>query len=79
MNKEIKLNTAPVGTSYLVRSVGGDGPMRRRLMDLGLVDGARITPLFESIGGDPRAYDIRGAVIALRGMDAELISVAPVR
>ncbi len=79
MNKEIKLNTAPVGTSCLVRSVGGDGPMRRRLMDLGLVDGARITPLFESIGGDPRAYDIRGAVIALRGMDAELISVAPVR
>ena len=43
---------------------------RGRLMDLGLTPGARVSCLFSAPSGDPRAYLIRGSVIALRREDA---------
>ncbi len=42
------------------------GAQRRRLMDLGIVAGSSITAELVSMGGDPVAYQIRGALIALR-------------
>jgi len=51
------------------------GPMRRRLLDLGVVPGTMITVEREAPGGDPVAYRIRGAIIALREAQAELIQV----
>lgn len=45
------------------------GPMRRRLMELGLVEGTRVSCAFASPGGDPAAYEIRGTLIALRRED----------
>jgi DtxR family Mn-dependent transcriptional regulator len=53
------------------------GPQRRRLLDLGVVPGTLITVSFTSPGGDPAAYLIRGALIALRRTQAELIQVEP--
>jgi DtxR family transcriptional regulator, Mn-dependent transcriptional regulator len=53
------------------------GPQRRRLLDLGVVPGTEITPELVSSGGDPVAYRIRGALIALRRKQAEWIEVAP--
>lgn len=48
--------------------------MRRRLMDIGLIAGTRVTCVGRSPGGDPAAYEIRGAVIAIRDRDsAEVI------
>ena len=44
--------------------------MRRRLLELGLVPGTRVTCAAVSPAGDPAAYLIRGAVIALRRKDA---------
>ena len=52
------------------------GPQRRRLLDLGVVPGTRITPELESRSGDPVAYRIRGALIALRREQAEWIEIA---
>lgn len=52
------------------------GPQRRRLLDLGVVPGTRIVPELVSTSGDPVAYRIRGAVIALRREQAEWIEVA---
>jgi len=52
------------------------GPQRRRLLDLGVVPGTRITPELVSTSGDPVAYRIRGAMIALRRGQAEWIEVA---
>lgn len=43
------------------------GIQRRRLLDLGVVPGTRVTAELTSLGGDPVAYLIRGALIALRG------------
>jgi DtxR family transcriptional regulator, Mn-dependent transcriptional regulator len=42
------------------------GQQRRRLMDLGLVPGTPVAAILKSPGGDPVAYRIRGALIALR-------------
>jgi DtxR family Mn-dependent transcriptional regulator len=47
----------------------------RRFLDLGIMPGTRITAEFSSPSGNPIAYKIRGAVIALRAGQAELIKV----
>ncbi len=51
------------------------GAERRRFLDLGILPGTKITAEFESPGGNPTAYKIRGAVIALREGQAENIKV----
>jgi DtxR family Mn-dependent transcriptional regulator len=51
------------------------GPERRRMLDLGLVPGTVVTVEMPSPMGDPVAYRIRGAVIALRRTQADLIHV----
>lgn len=53
------------------------GPQRRRLLDLGVVPGTIIRATMTSATGDPVAYDIRGAMIALRRQQAEQIWVRP--
>ena len=53
------------------------GSQRRRLLDLGVVRGTRIEAAFTSAAGDPVAYRIRGAIIALRREQAEWIRIAP--
>jgi DtxR family Mn-dependent transcriptional regulator len=51
------------------------GTQRRRLMDLGIVPGTKITVEMISAGGDPTAYKIREAVIALRKDQAQHVNV----
>lgn len=52
------------------------GVQRRRLLDLGLVPGTRVEAVRVGPGGDPTAYRIRGAVIALRREQTERIHIA---
>jgi Fe2+ transport system protein FeoA len=51
------------------------GSQRRRLLDLGVVKGTRITAELVSAAGDPVAYRIRGALIALRREQAGWIRI----
>jgi DtxR family transcriptional regulator, Mn-dependent transcriptional regulator len=51
------------------------GPQRRRLLDLGLVPGTVVRAELPSPSGDPTGYRIRGAVIALRRSQADLIRI----
>ena len=51
------------------------GLERRRFMDLGVLPGTQITAEMRSPGGDPTAYIIRGALIAFRREQANLIKV----
>ncbi|MFN2210864.1 MAG: DtxR family transcriptional regulator, partial [Candidatus Promineifilaceae bacterium] len=53
------------------------GAERRRFFDLGILPGTRITAEFSSPSGNPVAYKVRGAVIALREGQADLIKVRP--
>ncbi len=54
------------------------GFTRRRLLDLGLTPGARVRPELRPFFNDPRAYRVRGTLIALRNDQAERIWVRPV-
>ena len=58
------------GATGRVAALRTRGPMRRRLMELGLVEGTTVACLQKAPWGDPAAYRIRGAVIALRKIDA---------
>lgn len=51
------------------------GPQRRRLLDLGVVPGTLVTAELVSTGGDPVAYRIRGALIALRREQASWVRI----
>lgn len=53
--------------------------MNRRLRDLGLIEGTLVRCLYRSPWGSPTAYLIRGAAVALRGIDARNIAVREVR
>ena len=53
------------------------GVERRRLMDLGILPGTKVRAELVSTGGDPVAYRIRGALIALRREQSDLIFVTP--
>ena len=61
----------------MVLSLRDRGDIRRRLQDLGLIPGTPVSCLARSPLGDPCAYQIRGAVVALRREDALLVEVAP--
>lgn len=65
-------SAAVVGLSPRLR-----GPARRRLLDLGVVPGTVIHARMRSAAGDPVAYDIRGALVALRREQAVHIQVNP--
>ncbi len=77
MSELISLCRLGVGASAWVAEVAGERAMRRRLMDMGLIPGTRVTCVAASPAGDPSAYLIRGAVVALRGRDAAGIRVEP--
>lgn len=70
MNIPKPLATSEVGESVRIVSLQSTGRMRRRLADLGLIPGATVACLGRSPLGDPTAYLIRGAVIAIRRRDA---------
>ena len=71
------LTDLPLGESACVVALaaGLRGQERRRLLDLGLLPGTVVTPELRSPGGDPTAYLIRGATIALRAEQARQIRV----
>ena len=69
------LERLTVGRRALVTEVSAPEDQRRRLMELGFVPGGEISALQESPWGDPVAYAVCGAVIALRRADARQISI----
>ena len=77
MYEALRLSTLREGESAYVTEVSAGPAMDRRLTDLGLVRGTRVTCVLRSPAGDPCAYLIRGAVIALRQCDASTIVIGP--
>ena len=72
----ITLDALRVGQWGQVAEVLTEPAMRRRLLDLGLVPGTAVSCTAVSPAGDPAAYLIRGAVIALRQRDARGVRLA---
>lgn len=71
----IPLNRLYEGEWARVEALDPGCTMRRRLQDIGLIEGTRVECLQKSPAGDPVAYLIRGAVIALRAEDSEKVLV----
>lgn len=67
MERLCDLSPGKTGTVIALQTRGS---MRRRLMELGLVEGTKVACLKKAPWGDPAAYRIRSAVIALRKADA---------
>lgn len=77
MQDRICLSDVKVGQEALVKKLETAGSMRRRLYDIGLIENTPVKCLGRSPAGDPAAYLIRGAVIAIRNEDSKNIIVVP--
>ncbi|MBQ5320147.1 MAG: ferrous iron transport protein A [Oscillospiraceae bacterium] len=75
MNTSKKLSDMQEGATAKVSQLLADGGIRRRLRDIGLIEGTHIRCLNRGPSGDPVAYLIRGAVIALRREDSSKIII----
>jgi len=71
------LSSLGLGEQATVKGISPNcrGQQRRRLMDLGIVPGTVITAELKSASGDPVAYDILGATIAIRKDQTEYIFI----
>ncbi len=75
MKNQLTLDKLEIGQKCKVVSLNSTCSIRRRFLDLGLISDTEIEALQQSPSGDPIAYLIRGAVIALRNEDSSQISV----
>lgn len=75
MNPQYSLYDILPGQRATVISLTATGSMRRRLLDIGLINSTQVECLGRSPGGDPSAFLIRGAVIAIRSEDCKNILV----
>ncbi len=69
------LKEAKVGETVTVSKLHGDGPVRRRIMDMGITKGTEIFVRKVAPLGDPVQVNIRGYELSLRKADAEMIEV----
>lgn len=69
------LNDIVPGQTATVKKLLSTGGIRRRLLDIGLTDNTKIECLGRSPCGDPIAFLIRGAVIAIRSEDCNNILI----
>ena len=68
MNKRT-INELVIGETGCVSKIVGEDSIKRRLLDLGLIEGTKIKPVLVSPSGDPRAFEFRGGLIAIRKED----------
>ena len=73
-----KLCDLKIGQTGKVISVSAVSDLLCRFIDIGIIEGTIIKCVAISPQGDPKAYLIRGAIIALRNRDAQLIEVGDI-
>lgn len=69
------LNKVPCGTTAKVTKLTGEGPVKRRIMDMGITKGVEIFVRKVAPLGDPVEVMVRGYELSLRKADAEMIEV----
>lgn len=75
MAQTLSLDDINPGDTAIVTSLNSSGSMRRRLLDIGLINGTHVECVGRSPMNDPSAFLIRGAVIALRSEDCKNILI----
>lgn len=69
------LRELPIGVKANVKQIDNDESIKRRLLDIGLTRGTLVEKVYGNITRSLFAYNIRGALIAIRNEDAEKIIV----
>ena len=69
------LRDVKIGQTVRVKKLTGDGPVRRRIMDMGITKGVDIYVRKVAPLGDPMEVTVRGYELSLRKADAEMILV----
>ena len=73
--QELALSAVPVGTEARVKRVTGEGSLRRRLMEMGLIPGIVIKVEGVAPLGDPVEVRVRGYLLTLRRNEAASVFV----
>ena len=67
-----------IGQSGRIDTVGGNGPLRLRFLDMGLIPGTQVRLQKDAPMGDPIQIQVRGYELTIRREDAAMISVQEV-
>ena len=70
------LKDAAIGETVKVVKLHGEGPLKRRVMDMGITKGVDIYVRKVAPLGDPVEITVRGYELSLRRADAEIIEIA---
>jgi ferrous iron transport protein A len=65
------------GATVRVVKIGGEGPVKRRIMEMGITKGAEVFVRKVAPLGDPVEVTVRGYELSLRKEDAQSIEVEP--
>lgn len=74
----LTLKHAEIGKSYVIKKIGGSGPVRKRIMDMGVTKNVEVFIRKVAPLGDPVQISLRGYELSLRKADADLIEIEPV-
>ena len=69
------LNNLKINKIAEIENINCQNNIKRRMMDLGIVKGTKIKAILKSPSGNPKAYEVRGSVIAIRNEDAKQIVI----
>ena len=69
------LRQVACGQTVKVKKISGEGPVRKRIMDMGITKGFEIFVRKVAPLGDPIEVTVRGYELSLRKVDAEMIEV----
>ncbi len=70
------LKQAKIGETVSVVKLHGEGPIKRRIMDMGITRGTEVYIRKVAPLGDPIEVTVRGYELSLRKADAEMIEIA---
>lgn len=76
-NDKMTLDKLPIGKSAVIVQVGGEGALRCRLLDMGLIPRTRVIVRKAAPMGDPIEIHLRGYELTLRLEEAKQITVKP--
>jgi ferrous iron transport protein A len=69
------LREIQAGDTVEVARIHGEGALKRRIMDMGITNGTRVSLVKNAPLGDPMELELRGYHLSLRRGDAELVEV----
>lgn len=72
---EKRLSEFSIGQTGVIRLVGGDGKIRRRLFDMGVTPGAEVYLRKRAPLGDPIEITLRGYELTLRKSEADVVTM----